>query len=93
MKVFKQREIWTGMPRPFHAVEKFAWIPGEKKLLVMHLTTFCDEVFTITYKGDKYEEYEKDVHRKKLCNECVRIIQLKLRSLKTRSDNLGTKSA
>ena len=91
MKVFKQRIRWGGDEQELHLVEDREWVSGGmQSLTAMIISTFCEKKYTLT-KGDIYEPYVKDIHRKKLCAGCVRMINLHLRSLKTKSKqtNLG----
>lgn len=94
MKVYRERLKWTGHTPVLHAVERREWKDDETRqhLMYLHIETFCGLKYRHS-KGDTYEEYAQDIHRKKLCEECVKVIQLKIRqkrelaarSLKTES--------
>lgn len=65
----------------FHLVEKKAWLPPQKpydRLINLHLHTFCGADHQLA-KNDEYVEYDKEKHRKRLCEKCFKMFKLSRR--------------
>lgn len=95
MKVYQEIPPYTVKePLPFHLIEKSEWVKGDpgpwSKLIELELTAFCDQKFRVKHQTKRkvciYVEYVKDIHRKKLCPVCVKMIKLQSRTLKTESE-------
>lgn len=82
MKVYTPRERYAGYDTTPHLIEKKRWYPIDSQksqgLVSLTLMSYCGKKLSIS-KGDKYEDYDKEVHRKKLCEECIRMVRYSMK--------------
>ena len=79
MKVFKSKPKWTSDKTKLHLVRDFEWLRGKvgEPLLSSSITMWCD-VKDTHKKAEIFEVYIKADHRKKLCEDCVKIYTAEL---------------
>ena len=85
MKVYRHPPRHEHEEQLFHVVERTGYITGlEKSLLTFQVHAVCDRKFLWDNKKIKYglDEYKKTHHRKKLCEECVRLVKIRIANRK-----------
>lgn len=78
MKVLRCRSPYTNAPvEPYHPVFNMVWTKGNgPRLVEPAIMTYCN-IKRILQPGDDYTTYVKDIHKKKLCENCMKMVRLK----------------
>ena len=74
LQVLKFENTYAG--KAFHLIRKKSWGPAsDTKLITLQIQLWCeDKAFDRTpskFHGIEVLPYDKETHKKKLCNECV----------------------
>lgn len=73
MKVYRFNP-WYNAEGIYHGIKKSEWRKGQYKLLALFLDSYCGKEYSVQPR-DKYETYDKDKHRKMMCQDCVKVIK------------------
>lgn len=75
MYAYRSGFSYSDEPQPFHLIEKKGWepshVPGKPQFYIL---TWCDLRTVLTSK-DKYEPLDKEKHKKKLCDKCIKMFK------------------
>ncbi len=78
MKLLRRKIRWEDDRQDFHLVKNTEWKSEGgygHKMLNFTISTFCGGERVIE-KGDSYVTFDKEIHKKKICNECYKVFKL-----------------